>query len=87
MRRGGVAAAVRGWLRERELSGADEVRARMALALAAELDDKASPRYTRAKVSAELRALLAELDDAAPAAGDLDARRLLQEAWSWTRTS
>jgi hypothetical protein len=54
---------VRRWLADRELVGADEVRARMALVLAAELDDPGAPKYARSKVSSELRArLLAELE-------------------------
>jgi hypothetical protein len=65
------------------LDGADEVRAQMALVLARELDDPTAPRYARAKVASELRAVLAELEHVGetPQSGDLDVRRLLEEAF------
>lgn len=86
--RGSVAGAVRAWLRGRELDGADLVRAGLALALAREVDDPASPRYARSKISSELRALLAELEGTPAPAGELDVKRLLGEVVTgWTRTN
>jgi hypothetical protein len=83
IRRRKVVGALRAWLAELELDGADQVRATMALVLAAELDDPTAPRYSRAKIASELRAVLAELEPRELAFvddhGELDVRALLAE--------
>jgi hypothetical protein len=65
IRRGRVSGELRKWLAERELVGPDRVRAELALALAAEIDDPDAPRYARPRCAAELRLVLAELDGTA----------------------
>jgi hypothetical protein len=80
IRRRKVSAAVREWLRGRDLAGLDLVRAQLALALAAEVDDPEAPRYARPRAAAELRALLAELEPPAAAPDERElARRLLED--------
>jgi hypothetical protein len=81
MRHGRVAGELRRWLSERELTGADLVRAQLALALADEVDDVDAPRYARPRCASELRLLLAELDGSATPLNDHQvlARELLAD--------
>ena len=77
-----VSGALRKWLRERELAGADRVRAQAALGVAAHLDRADVPAYATAKLSCELRSLLAEIEGR-PALDDghRDVRRLLEDVF------
>src|SRR5262245_56716512 len=81
MHEGGVSEDIASWLAGRgHLSGADRVRARVALKLAAKLDAEEIPAYALAKVSTELRHVMAELEGAAPnAAGAPEVRAMLRE--------
>lgn len=60
--------------------GVDVVRAELALSLAAELDDPDAPHYAKARLSSELRTVIAEIEGTAQVDGYRnDVRRLLQD--------
>ena len=62
IRQSAVGSAIESWLAERDLTGVDVVRAELALSLAAELDDPDAPHYAKARLSSELRTLIAEIE-------------------------
>jgi hypothetical protein len=74
-----ITGEVSAWLGERTLAGVDRVRARVALKLAAELDAKEVPAYAVAKLSAEPRSVMAEIEGATPRAGAPEVRTMLHE--------
>ena len=80
IRRSAICRAVESWLAERNLMGVDVVRAELALSLAAELDDPDAPHYAKARLSSELRTVIAEIEGTAQVDGYRnDVRRLLQD--------
>ena len=74
----GVQAAVEDWLSERDLAGADVVRAQVALLVAAQLDADV-PAYVVPKLSNELRQTIAEIEGLPQVDGYADVRRLLRD--------
>jgi hypothetical protein len=73
-----VSGVVQDWLRERDLRGADVIRAQVALLVAARLDAEPPP-YVVPKLTAELRSTIAELEGLPQVDGIADVRRLLRD--------
>ena len=61
------------------LPGVDRVRARVAVKLAAELDSAEVAAYAVAKLSAELRSVMAEIEGVHPRVGAPEVRAMLRE--------
>ena len=58
---GEVRGVLEDWLDDLHLAGVDAVRAKLALSLAAELDDPTSPEVREPRVASELRAVLTDI--------------------------
>jgi hypothetical protein len=79
IRRSSVCGVVQDWLDERELHGADVIRAQVALLVAAQLDADVPP-YVVPKLSNELRQTIAEIEGLTTQIdGHQDVRRLLRD--------
>ena len=82
IRRSSLSGVVQDWLDERELRGADVIRAQVALLVAAQLDADV-PAYVLPKLSNELRQTIAEIEGLTTQVdGHQDVRRLLRDVLS-----
>ena len=82
IRRSSLSGVVQDWLDERELRGADVIRAQVALLVAAQLDADV-PAYVVPKLSNELRQTIAEIEGLTTLVdGHQDVRRLLCDVLS-----
>ena len=82
IRRSSVCGVVQDWLDERDLRGADVIRAQVALLVAVQLDADV-PAYVVPKLSNELRQTIAEIEGLSTLVdGQQDVRRLLRDVLS-----
>ena len=76
-----VSGVVQDWLDERDLQGADAIRGRIALLVATKLDTDV-PAYAVAKLAAELRQTISEIEGLSQVDGVVDVRRLMRDVLS-----